>query len=320
LEKRKQILILAAGGGHTGFAYSLAQRLKEKASMTFLIPLGDKLSYNRLSKFGKVKQIPKPRGAKTSMSNFVYNFIKSLIASIHEVSSKFDVVVSTGSNFCIPPSFLAFLRRIKIINIEGEVRFTQASLTARILQPISSITALQWPEQKKLLDGIVVGPIFHKPEIKPWNGGYILVTGGTQGHKKLFDALNESDWNNIVLQTGEINPEPYRKRHPEWKIIHYSSKFTEILAGADLVLTHFGSTAMESVVFNKPTVMILNPDWKRTVGDKDAKIFAKKIGAKYLSEINLKSLSRAIENTKKDNNVELKDGAKSLADIILNMK
>jgi UDP-N-acetylglucosamine--N-acetylmuramyl-(pentapeptide) pyrophosphoryl-undecaprenol N-acetylglucosamine transferase len=319
LEKEKRILILAGGGGHTGFAYALAQRLEDRASMLFLIPEGDNLSYERLIGFGKVDYIPKPRGAKTPTAEFAYNLARAFAVSMKKITRDFDVAVSTGSNFCIPPAFTALSKGIQIINIEGEVRFTRASLTARILQPFSAITALQWPEQQKLLKGTVVGPLFHRPEIKPWNGGYILVTGGTLGHKQLFDAINESNLKNIVLQTGKINPEPYRKRHPEWRIMRYSSKFPELLAGAELIVTHFGSTALESVVYQKPAVMVLNPEWKRTVGKADATIFAKKVGATFLSDITLESLLDAIEEAKNNRIPVLKDGTEVLAEMILNL-
>jgi UDP-N-acetylglucosamine:LPS N-acetylglucosamine transferase len=319
LERKKCILILAGGGGHTGFAYSLAQNLADKAILSFFIPEGDQLSQNRLSKFGKVQSIPKPRGAKTSTVDFIYNLVRAFTISMKRLSKDFDVVVSTGSNFCIPPAFTAFLKRIKIVNIEGGVRFTRASLTARILQPFSAITALQWPEQQRLLKGIVVGPLFYRSKLKPWNGGYILVTGGTLGNKLLFNTINESHFENIVLQTGEIDPESFKKRHPKWKIMRYSSNFSELLAGAELIVTHFGSTALEAVVYQKPTIMVLNPEWTRTVGKADAKLYAKKIGATFLSKVNLKNLTEVIQTTKQTKIPKIRNGAKILADIILNL-
>ena len=39
----KRILILAGGGGHTGYAYALAQNLYGRASITFLAPEEDLL-------------------------------------------------------------------------------------------------------------------------------------------------------------------------------------------------------------------------------------------------------------------------------------
>jgi UDP-N-acetylglucosamine--N-acetylmuramyl-(pentapeptide) pyrophosphoryl-undecaprenol N-acetylglucosamine transferase len=319
LEREKHILILAGGGGHTGFGYALAQRLEGKASMAFLVPEGDNLSHERLSRFGEVDYLLKPRGAKTPTGEFVYNLAKAITLSMKKVTSKYDVAVSTGSNFCISPALAALSKGIRIINIEAAVRFTKASRTARILQPFSAITALHWQEQKKLLKGTVVGPLLPKPEIQRWNGGYILVTGGSLGHKLLFDAVNESELKNVVLQTGEVDSEPYWKRHPEWKIIYSSPMFHELLAGAEVVVTHFGFTALEAVAYKKPTVMVLNPQWKRTVGKADAEIFAKKIGSTFISEITLKRLMDAIEEAKKLEIPSLRDGAKVLADMILNL-
>jgi UDP-N-acetylglucosamine--N-acetylmuramyl-(pentapeptide) pyrophosphoryl-undecaprenol N-acetylglucosamine transferase len=317
VEQKKRILILAGGGGHTGFAFALAQRLKNRADMTFLIPEGDVLSQKRLRSYGKTDSIPKPRGARTPTGKFVINFFHAFAVSIKKVTRYYDVVVCTGSNFCIPPALVAFLKRISIVNIEGEVRFTRASLTARILQPISVITALQWPEQKRLLKGTIVGPLFQIPKIQPHKGGYILVTGGTMGHKQLFNTINESNLKNVVLQTGKIDPLPYIQRHPEWKIIHYTSNFDELLAGADLIITHFGSTALESAVYKKSIIMVLNPEWTRTVGKNDAQILAKKLGATFLADINLTILTKAIENAKSSKVPKLIDGAKILAKKIL---
>ena len=128
-------MILAGGGGHTGFGYALAQRLEGKASMVFLVPQGDTLSYRRLSRFGQIGYLIKARGAKTPTKEFTYNLVRAFAMSMKKVSREFDVAVSTGSNFCIPPAFTAVSKGIHLVNIEGAVRFTKASTTARILQP-----------------------------------------------------------------------------------------------------------------------------------------------------------------------------------------
>jgi UDP-N-acetylglucosamine--N-acetylmuramyl-(pentapeptide) pyrophosphoryl-undecaprenol N-acetylglucosamine transferase len=311
--------MLAGGGGHTGFAYALAQRLDSRASMHFLIPEGDTSSHKRLSKFGKVDHLLKPRGAKTQTGEFTYNLARALANSLKKVTGDFDAVVSTGSNFCIPPALVAFLKGIPLVNIEGEARFIGASKTARLLQPFSAITALQWPEQKKFLKGRVVGPLFPKPELEPFSGGYILVTGGTLGHKRLFDVLNGSDLKNVVLQTGTVDPEPYRKRHPEWKILDFSLNFSELVAGAEVIVTHQGSVPLEAAAYKKPSVIVPDPELTRTFPRRDSEFFAKKVGATILSDVTLESLMDAIETAKNNKIPVLKDGAKVLADMILNL-
>jgi len=319
LKDRPNILILASGGGHTGFAYSLAQRLEKEANLVFLVPHGDTLSYKRLRRFGEVNYLIKSRGPKTSICRFAVNILRAFASSMKKVKGKFDFVVSTGSNFCIPPTFIGLLRGCRLINIEAAIRFTKPSQTARILQPFSTITALQWHEQKTMLKGTVVGPLLPEPEIQPWNGGYILVTGGSFGHKLLFDTVNSSEIENVVLQTGVVDPKPYIRRHPEWKIIQSSPTFPELLAGAELVVTHFGSTALEALAYKKPTILVHNPEWKHNAGRVDAEIFAKKVGANFISEMNLEHLMDAIERTKNNRIPTYGNGAKVLADMILNL-
>jgi len=316
----KKVLISAGGGGHTGYGYALAQRLHEKVSLCFLVPEGDVLSQKRLSKFGSVDFLLKPRGAKTPIFEFVPRLAKAFVESFDQVSSEYDVVVSTGSNFCIPPALLARAKGVPVTNIESSVRFTKASKTARILQPFSAITALQWDEQKRLLEkGTVVGPLLPEPEVESWNGGYVLVTGGTLGHKGLFDVMSDSDLENVVLQTGIVDPEPYKREHPEWKVIKYSTKFHELVAGADVVVTHFGSTILEAVVYKKPIVVVPNPEWTRTAGIEDAKYLARKVNAVLISETSLGSLMDAMEEAKHWKAPVLTDGAKVLSDMILKL-
>ena len=315
----KKILILAGGGGHTGYGYALAQNLYGKATLHFLAPEGDVLSEKRLSKFGTVNFLIKPRGPKTPHYEFIPRLIKAFPEASKYVSDDYDVVVSTGCNFCIPPAFFAWLKGIPIVNIESSVRFTKPSKTALILQPISTITALQWEEQKRILKGTVVGPLIPKPETKPRNEGYILVTGGTEGHKLLFDTIAKSNMKNVVLQTGKVNPEPYRKMHPEWKVLAYSTEFYELVAGAEIIVTHFGSTVLEALVYRKPIVIVPNPEWTRTAGVEDAKYLAKKVNAVMVSEITLENILEAIEEAKRRDFPTLPNGSAKLADLILRL-
>ncbi len=314
-----RVLILAGGGGHTGYAHALAQALYGKVSLSFLAPTGDILSERRLSKFGKVDFLAKPREPKTPLNIFIVGLAKSFIETVGQPVDKFDVVVSTGCNFCIFPAILAWTKGIPVINIESEIRFTKPSKTARILQPFSTITALWWEEQKRILNGVVVGPILSKPVIEPSNKRYILVAGGTYGHKPLFDELAESNLRNIVLQTGEVDPTPYAKKHSEWKIFTITDRFHEFLAGAELVVTHLGLTVLEAIVYKKPVVLVPNPEWTRTGGMKDAKYLAKKINAVLVSEINLENLLDAINEARQRKVPTLPNGAENLANMIIEL-
>jgi len=315
-----EIMILAGGGGHTGYAYALAQELYGKASLSILVPEGDELSAKRMSRFGKVDFLIKPRGPKTSTYKFACRLIEAFMKTLMKVPRKVHAVVSTGSNFCIAPALIAWFKGIPVINIESSVRFTKASKTAKVLQPFSEITALQWEEQKRLLtDGEVVGPLLPRPEVESWNGRYVLITGGTYGHRMLFDTMKESSLTNVVLQTGQIDPQPYIDAHPEWKVIALTENFHEVIAGAEVVVTHFGSTVLDSLVYKKPIVIVPNPEWTRTAGAEDANFLAEKVNAVLISEITLGNLLNAMDEAKRRNVLMFPNGAKNLANKIVEL-
>jgi len=53
--------LLAGGGGHTGYAYSLAQYLSGKCDLERFYPQNYELSYKLLSKHGEAKPLVLPR-------------------------------------------------------------------------------------------------------------------------------------------------------------------------------------------------------------------------------------------------------------------
>jgi UDP-N-acetylglucosamine:LPS N-acetylglucosamine transferase len=315
---QKHVLILAGYGGHAGEAYALAQELHGKVTLSFLVPEGDELGKKRLSCFGKVDMLILPREPKTPHHVFIPRLLKAFFQSFTKVTRKYDVAVSLGSNFCIPPALVAWAKGIPVVNVENVVRFVKPAKTTRILQYFSKLTALQWEEQRKILRGTVVGPLIPKPEIKPHDDGYILVTGGTYGHKVLLDTITESKLHNVVLQTGKMNPEPYRKKHPEWKIITVTPNFQELIAGASLVVTHFGSTVLETIAYRKHTLLVPPySEWTRTASAEDAQCFARKLNYVLVTEITLKNLLKGIKEAAKREIPALPDGARCLANKIL---
>jgi len=312
-------LILAGGGGHTGYAFALAQALHGEASLSFLVPEGDTLSEKRLRKLGEIEFLVKPRGPKTPTHQFAVRLAEAFAKSVRRVPREVDVVVSSGSNFSIPPALVAWAKGIPVVNIESSVRFSGASATARLLQHFSVVTALQWEEQRRFLDGVVVGPLLPKPEFEPRDDGYILVTGGTYGHRLLFDAVAESGLRNVVLQTGRVDPAPYAKRHPEWRVITLTERFHELLAAAEVVVTHFGSTALDAVAYGKPLVLVPNPEWTRTAGAGDAGPFAGKVNAVLVSPLAPEALLEAIGEARGRHPPRLPDGAANLAGRVLDL-
>lgn len=314
---KKTVLILAGGGGHTSIALAMAQILFRIVDLSFLVPQRDWLSRKILTQYGKVESIAKLRDPLTPNYQMIVKFPMALMKSFQKVKN-YDLVVSCGSNFCIIPAMVAWLRRIPVINIESRVAIKTPSKTARILHPISFLTILQWKEQKRNLKGIVTGPIFPRREFKPWKGGYILVTGGTEGHKQLFDALLDSAFHNIILQTGKIDPGIYSDKHPEWKVFSISEKFQEILAGADIVVTHQGGgTIFESLLYEKPLIIVHNPDLRRTANEEDMRILAKKVNATYITDIDAKKIVEAVLKNMEQPKSPIVNSTKNVTNLIL---
>ena len=315
-ESGLRVLILAGGGGHTGYARILAEALSGKAKLLFLAPDDEPISVQRLSPFGDVGTVTKPRHPTTSLWRFKLRFIKAFFQSFKRLPSA-DVVVSTGSNFCVPPALVAWLRGVPIVNLESRVKLLKASGAAQFIGYFSELTALQWEEQTKFHKGTVFGPLLPKRTIEPRDGGYVLITGGTYGYEELFDAAVLTGLKNVVLQTGKIDPAKYSLRKPEWRVFSYTDKFNELLAGAQVVVTPPGGTPIEAAAYGKPVVIAPYPGWTRAADKEETILFASKIDAVLLGEVTPEGLESAIETAKKRGSKSLEDGTEKLAEAIL---
>ncbi|AEE94365.1 UDP-N-acetylglucosamine, MurG, LPS N-acetylglucosamine transferase [Acidianus hospitalis W1] len=272
------ILIIASGGGHTGFARAIAEYLPYKAD--FIIPKGDEMSKKMISQFAdKIYEVEKFRSpsGNLSLSSFLLSMIHS--AKIR----KYKKVIATGSNHSIFPSFFQFVKSSNIYVIESQDRIVTKGKAVNIISKYSKHVFLHWKEQEKLYkNGIVVGPIVERPKYTPSDEGYILVTTGSEGFERLFDILYSLDIDNVVLQTGKVNKK-YEKKG--WKVFSFDPDIERYIAKAKLVITHQGKTAMEAVVmYKKPTIIVYNKDWKYAATFEDSKLYAEILGTVFLND------------------------------------
>jgi len=313
-----RIGITASGGGHTGYAVSIAQRLAGAAEIVFYVPSGDVWTMSKVRKYGGYVEIIKPRGPNEGLSKLVRGMPRAMLQSLKHVKN-IDVLISTGSNHSVAPAIAAWLRGIPVVNIESSVRFTRPSSSAKSLSLIADLTVLQWEEQKRILPkGVVFGPLYEKPEYAVEDRGYILVTAGTYGYKRLFDAISSLNLERVVLQTGRVDPSIYRGKKPGWVVFDYDPEFSRWIAGASLVITHLGKTVIDSALtYRKPTIVVPNPEWRLTAGAEDAKILAEKLGICYQESLDPEALKVSIEECWGKIPREYRDGAAELAKYIL---
>ena len=308
---------MAGGGGHTGYAFTLAQELKDRTELVFLVPDDDPLTRMRLEPLGEVRTLVKPRHPRTPFYEFAPRLFLSLVQSLIRVPGDYDVAVCTGSNFCIFPSLVSRLRGMVLINLESADRFTSPSRTAKILRPFANVTALQWEDQKRILKGIVFGPFLPEKRIEPYNGGYVLIACGTYGYEELLDAASDSSMQEVVLQTGPVSPEKYVKKHPNWTAFKTSDEFYRYVAGARVVVAPPGATPLEAVTYGKPVVIVRYPWWSRAGTNEDARLFAEKMNATLLSNISSEALKKAVDDAEKRPRPRLTNGARLMAEYII---
>ncbi|BFH74125.1 glycosyltransferase [Sulfurisphaera javensis] len=314
------LLIIASGGGHTGFGRAIAEYLPFKPD--FVIPEGDRNSESMIKDYARKIYYVK-KGKEPNEGNF--QLVKNLIKIIKQSSKieKYKVVIATGSNHSLFPSFVQFIKGAKIYGIESQDRIITRGKAIQLISYFGKGVFLHWKEQLKLYPnkGIVVGPIVEKPKYNTEKGEYILVTTGSQGFKRLFDVLVRLDLENVVVQTGKINPEEYQKKKPNWKFFSFDPDLEKWIAKARIIITHQGKTAMESVVmYKKPTIIVYNKDWIYAATKEDSRLYANILGAKFLDDPstweNEEVLINAIDKVSEPKDFEI--GTKKLVDIILN--
>lgn len=295
----RKILLTAAPGGHSGYAAAIAHYLREKGLQpVFIIARGDTWTKQKLQRYGETIEITMPRGPGKPLAKTLHRWPQALLESLNHVKRGYKVLVSCGSNLSLAPAIVAKTKGMKLVNIEAIVRITIPGKTPRLLHPIADTTLVHWPEQQKLLPGaVVVGPIYEPPRYKPRDEGYILVTAGTTGHKKLFDAIDKLDLPNIVLQTGKIDPEPYKKRHPSWTIFRFDPDLDRWIARASLVITHFPgmTSATAALAYRKPVILVAAPHLKNSAPQRDGPLYAEKIGALYVANVSPRSIAEAVK-------------------------
>ncbi|MFP3229699.1 MAG: glycosyltransferase [Caldisphaera sp.] len=324
----KKVLVIASGGGHTGHSIALAEHMIDLGiDVDFIIPEKDEWTRNSVKNYGKViSETPKFLDPSEPLYLGILRAPIAIIKSLIRVNKGYKIVVASGSNHSISSGIALWLKGSDIVVFESTERFLEPSRTIKTLGKISKLIAFQWEEQLKFnKKGKVVGPFLGKLKYEIKDEGYILVSAGSYGYKKLFDSLSKTNLENIVLQTGKVDPKPYMKAHPEWKVFQFDPELEKYIAKAKIVITHFGRTAVESSLkYKKPTILSPNIEWKWMQNEtrlKESEIMAKKLNAYYLppDKVNEESLINAVEKVKYLVPNSYNDGALELAKIVYSM-
>ncbi|ACL11159.1 Putative uncharacterized protein [Desulfurococcus amylolyticus 1221n] len=318
-----RVLLIAGYGGHSGFAYAIGYYLVKKGvELDILVPKGYDWVKEKLGGLGEVYEVTLPRRPAEPLYKGIARWFQAFGESVKLCrNNKYPVVFASGSNFSIPPSLVCWLKDSRILTIEDVARFTRRSRATNILYRLGAEVFLHWDEQLQLYRrGIVAGPVYEPAIYESRDEGYILVTTGTFGHKALFDMLDRLEpGRKIVLQTGDVDPEPYKRRHPEWIVFQYTSDIHKWIAGASLVITHYpGTTALTArLSYSKPVIMVYSPRHKLAAPRRDSLTLARKLGVIYLDSIEPVSLEEAIREAPLLKLPKYRNGGEYIAEYIM---
>jgi UDP-N-acetylglucosamine--N-acetylmuramyl-(pentapeptide) pyrophosphoryl-undecaprenol N-acetylglucosamine transferase len=304
-----------------GFAYSVGFFLAGMGVRpVFVVARGDRLAAERLRVLGDVVEAVMPRRPGEPLEKTFPRWFGALVDSLR--LPRCAVFVSTGSNQAVLPALALWLRGAVLLNLESIDRFTVPARAVRVLRPFSAATVIHWPEQRRLYpDAVVVGPVYEPPAYKPRDEAYILVTAGTQGFPELFSAVEALGLRNVVLQTGHVDPEPYRRRNPSWTVFRFDPDFHRWLAGARIVITQFPGTtaATAALAYRKPVVMVVNPNLPLAASTADAVYYARRLRAVLLSRPSAKLLRRALKLAERIEPPSYPNGGRTLANLAVSI-
>jgi UDP-N-acetylglucosamine:LPS N-acetylglucosamine transferase len=318
----RRLLIVAGYGGHAGYAYSIAWHL---ASMGYresviLVAKGYEHLIDKFKGLGDVKTLTLPRKPGEPIYKGLHRWVKSALESISLASKlRIGAVFTGGSNFSIPPAIASkAVWKSSVYTLEAIEHFTKRSRAVVALEKLGARVFLHWDEQLELFPrGVVVGPVYEPRIYEPRNEGYVLVTTGTLGFKELFDAISALNLERVVLQTGDVDPRAYIKKHSSWTVFRYTSDIHKWIAGADLVITQQGMTAATAALaYGKPVVIAYNPRVVLGAPRRDVEIYASKLGANYVDKVDANTLKTALERVEKPRQV-YRSGAEIVAKTLL---
>ncbi len=303
----REILLIAGYGGHSGYAFAVIHelfRLGFRRNLT-LVAEGYEFLVEKFEPYGEVVLQVLPRKPAEPLYRGLGRWVKAFWQAVHIASKhKIAAVFAGGSNFSIPASVTSkMLNRSKVYTIEAIEHFTTRSRAVRLLEMIGGTVFLHWEEQLDMYPkGVVVGPVYEPPIYDVRNEGYVLVTAGTLGYKELFDVIERLGLEKVVLQSGDVDPQQYLSRNPQWVGFKYTSDIHKWIAGADLVITHQGVTAsIARLAYGKPTIIVWNPRVTLGADRRDVKIYAEKLQVPLVEDVSYGTLKEAIDSAEPTN-------------------
>lgn len=308
--------ILAGGGGHSALAEIICEILKD-FTKTIFIPEKDAISKMKLEKYGKIKELPKFIEALKGIN--VKNFLKSFFKSL--MIQKLDVIISTGSNFCIFPSFFSKMKGTKLVNLEVPDRIFSPSITPKILDLIANITIVHWEEQvRNFRKSRLMGPLIYPEKSSTKKEKKIIIFTGTLFFEKILEDIKQIASNfpgyKFIIKSKKILPTPKN-------VIFLTKTLSEkevdnLLAKASLVVSHPGYTMFKAISYKTPVLLYFPKEYRKHT-KKDIEFLCKKFNLEWFDRLSSEKIERSLRRKPRIPNTKIKKAYRKFRELIENL-
>jgi len=365
MEQNKKLRVVLAGGGTGGHIYpaiAVAQRLKNDDDIEEIYYVGCKtnmeydIAVKEDLKFIPVYVSGMPRKPGLSLIKWFWDLNKSVNSALrYFYTIKPDVILGTGGYVSGPALLAGIILRIPIIIHDPDAH---PGIVSRFIAPWAKVVSVAFEQSKVFLNSknIVVngnpiresfGVVSRETGIKELgldpNKKTLLVVGGSQGAKKINEAMLEASrilveekGFQVIHQTGRKNYDEYIKelslKWPEYAscpgyvVRPYFDDMSIPLSAANLAVSRAGSLSIsELCISGLPAILVPYPFAAQDHQRYNARAMEKEGAALYLEdpdcssdklvdmvekifhdEVRLESMKRASLNlAKPDSTVEI---------------
>lgn len=152
MSKQKKVMLVGSSGGHLAQLLILREWW-EKYDRVWV-------TFNKMDAVSALKN-EKVYWAYHPTNRNVWNLLRNTyLACKLLLQARPSTIISTGAGVAVPFFYLAKLLGIKTIYLEVYDRITSASLTGKIVYPITDLFCVQWERQKEFYPkAMVVGEL-----------------------------------------------------------------------------------------------------------------------------------------------------------------
>jgi len=270
--------VMAGGGtgGHVIPSIAVARELKQKGHDVFFIGTRDGYEGKLVPKSGFPMEWIEIGGLMRVGFRQARQTLFQLPSSVlrcYGLLKGVSAVFSMGGYVAAPVMLAAWLRRIPIVIMEpnampGVTNRRMGTIAKRILVSFEE-AAKYFPRDRVEVTGLPVRKeFFDVPDREPGAELHLLVTGGSQGAKRLNDALPEAypslENVRVVHQTGVRDNGAVASRFASSRlngeVVTFIEDMPKAFAEADLVVCRAGAgTVAELAAAGKPAILVPFP-------------------------------------------------------------